>query len=84
MRNYYGCYDHRKNKLIVCINRNETVEEMVKTVIHEYTHYLQPIRKYYSKVAKITGYFENPYEIEATKNEKTLYKKCWKDIRRGL
>lgn len=84
MRNYYGCYDHRKHKLIVCINTNESVAELVKTVIHEYTHSLQPIRKYYSKVAKITGYWNNPYEIEAVKNEEQLFKKCWRDIRKGL
>lgn len=84
MRNYYGYYDHRKNSLIVCIDKNETVEELVKTVIHEYTHYLQPIRKYYFKVAKITGYWENPYEIEAQRNEEKLFKKCWKEVRKSL
>jgi Zn-dependent peptidase ImmA (M78 family) len=84
MRDYCGYYDHRKNKLIVCLNANETIEELVKTVIHEYTHYLQPIRRYYSKVGKITGYWNNPYEVEARKNEDELFKKCWKEIRRGL
>ena len=75
-----GMFNPKKNKLIVFHNNNDTVMEMVQTTIHEYTHYLQPIDKYYQYFNKMAGYSNNPFEIEAFTNEKKYYKKCWKSI----
>ena len=79
-----GMFDPKVNKVIVFHNNNDTVMEMVQTTIHEYTHYLQPIRKYYNYFNKMAGYFKNPFEVEAFNNEKKYYKECWKSIKGSL
>jgi hypothetical protein len=79
-----GMFNPKFNKLIVFHNNNDTVMEMVQTTIHEYTHYLQPIAKYYNYFNKMAGYFNNPFEVEAFNNEKKYYKECWKSIKGSL
>jgi hypothetical protein len=81
---YYGAYLHRKNTIIIFKEKHKTIEEFVRTIIHEYTHYLQPIRKYYHLVEKITGYGDNPFEAEAYRNEELFYKNCWLQVKRSL
>lgn len=76
-----GQFDCKSNKLTIYHNNNQTVKDLVQTTIHEYTHYLQPISTYYHKYYRIYGYYDNPFEIEAFKNEKKYYKKCWKSIK---
>lgn len=81
---FYGAYDHRKNTIIICKQKHKDIQEFVRTIIHEYTHYLQPIRKYYHLVEKLTGYDNNPYEQEAYRNEELLYKYCWNTVKKSL
>jgi hypothetical protein len=76
-----GQFECKTNTLTIYHNNNETVKDLVQTTIHEYTHYLQPISTYYRKYYKIYDYYSNPFEIEAFKNEKKYYKKCWKSIK---
>ena len=57
-----------------------TYADIIKTVIHEYTHYLQMPKltdnsKYY-KLDEKYGYHDNPYEIEARDAEEKYYKAC--------
>ena len=79
-----GMFNPKFNKLIVFHNNNDTVMEMVQTTIHEYTHYLQPIAKYYNFFNKNYGYKDNPFEVQAFNNEKIYYKECWKSIKGSL
>lgn len=77
-----GMYDHEKNKLMVFRNHNNTIKDIVKVVIHEYTHYLQDLTDYYQTLLKV-GYYKHPQEIEAHYMEK-FYSICWKDIKDDL
>jgi hypothetical protein len=77
---YMGRFFTLKNKLVVYHNNNDNVKELIKTTIHEYTHYLQPLRKYYYGYTLKYGYNKNPFEVEARKNEKKYFKKCFKSI----
>ena len=47
----------------------ESVEDVLRSLIHEYTHYLQNITPLKRKMDSIDGYDESPYEQEAHKNE---------------
>jgi hypothetical protein len=80
---YMGCYDCVENKLNVYTEHNKYVRDIIKTVIHEYTHYMQPIRSRYYMLDKQYGYKNNPFEVVARTNEK-LYKNCWRNIKGNL
>lgn len=77
-----GMYDPSTN--IIYINPIECgdVKEVIKTVIHEYTHYLQDIRSY-GRLLREVGYDKHPMEKEARDNEK-LYTHCWKNIKNKI
>lgn len=78
----YGQYDPRKNKIEIHYNVCGTVQMIIQTIIHEYTHYTQNLTKYdilYSQY----GYDNHPQEVEARKNEK-LYSPCWKQIKNKI
>ncbi len=55
---------------------------MIQTIIHEYTHYTQDLKKY-DVLYKQFGYDSHPQEVEAVKNEK-LYSPCWKQIKKKI
>lgn len=76
---YYGCYDCYENKLSIYPEHNPHIKELIKTTIHEYTHYIQPVRSLYYKYDTQYGYKNNPFEKEARTNE-LLYRACWKSI----
>ena len=74
-----GFYDFENN--IICVNRNNIIDvkQVVRVVIHEYTHFLQNLRYYSNTLARV-GYDNHPLEIEARRSE-SLYSQCWKDIK---
>lgn len=78
----YGQYNHVENKIEIHHNVCGDVKMVIKTIIHEYSHYLQNMKTYY-KLYKSVGYDDHPYEIEANKNE-ILYSPCWKSIKKNL
>lgn len=78
----YGMYDPTTNVLVIHRNMCRDVRDVVRTTIHEYTHFLQDLRGY-SKVLREVGYRRHPQEIEARGNEK-LYSSCWKNIKHSL
>jgi hypothetical protein len=75
-----GVFNHKTNELIIYKQHNNTVKDLIQTTIHEYTHYLQPIAKYYMQYAKKYDYRFHPMEIEARMNETAYYKKAWKFV----
>lgn len=83
-RDTYGEYDVENNLININLERNVYVRCLIKTIIHEYTHYLQPVRTKYWKLAKKHGYYDNPLEVEARFNENTKYKDCFKDLKKIL
>ena len=78
----YGMYDPVKNTIYVFRNHAPTVKMVVKSVLHEYTHFLQNLRWYTHNLYKL-GYHKHPQEREARIME-TAYSVCWKDIKKKL
>ena len=78
----YGCYDFNKRTIYVFRNYAPTVKMVVRSVLHEYTHYLQNLR-WYNNVLQKVGYDKHPQEVEARVVE-TMYSICWNDIKNKL
>lgn len=76
----YGHYILEKNKIIIYIKVCKTIKDIVSSVIHEYTHYLQPNYKHLLYLKNYT-YKKNPFEIEAKKNEILYTDICLKEIK---
>lgn len=78
----YGQYDVTNNMIQIHYNVCGDVKLLIQTIIHEYTHYLQNLKKY-DVLYKQYGYDRHPQEVEARKNE-VLYSPCWKQIKNKL
>ena len=79
----YGNYCFYRNKMTIHEHACETLYDVVSTVIHEYTHYLQS-RTLYKKYQDKYYYSRNPYEREAKRNEEKYTKECMKYIKSFL
>lgn len=79
----YGNYCFYRNKMTIHESACETLYDIVSTVIHEYTHYLQS-RTMYKKYQDQYYYSRNPYEREAKRNEEKYTKECMKYIKSFL
>ena len=79
----YGNYCFYRNKMTIHEPACNTLYDIVSTVIHEYTHYLQS-RSLYKYYQDIYYYSHNPYEREAKRNEEKYTKICIKEIRKRL
>jgi Zn-dependent peptidase ImmA (M78 family) len=81
-----GDYSSKSRLIRIYVNNHQTIEELVDTCIHEYTHYLQLAKETqqleYTKYNKTKGYFNNPYEIDARKKAKFYTPKCIKDFKK--
>ena len=78
----YGCYDPKKRTISVFRNYAPDVKMVVRSVLHEYTHYLQNLRWYNHTLSKV-GYTNHPQEKEARVVE-TMYSICWNDIKNKI
>ena len=76
-----GEFIESQNKIVIYYNRNKTVRNLVMTTIHEYIHYLQPIRKNYSRMLKEYGYESHPMEIEARNAEQKYVDQAWSYVK---
>lgn len=76
----FGNYCFWRNRITIYLNHCETLEDVISTVIHEYTHYLQS-RTIYMDYQENYYYSTNPYEREAKRNEEKYTKTCLKDIK---
>lgn len=77
----YGSYCFYQNKITIYGINCATIYDVVSTVIHEYTHYLQS-RTRYKNYEENYYYSTNPYEREAKRNEEKYTKTCIKDIKK--
>lgn len=71
----YGNYCFYRNKITIHTSTCKNIHDIVSTVIHEYTHYLQS-RNLYKYYEQNYYYSTNPYEREARRNEKKYTKDC--------
>lgn len=64
---YFGEYDEILNIITLNPKKHDTLKDWVKTVIHEYTHFKQPINEKYEQYFDEYGrnYDNHPYEITA-------------------
>ena len=79
----FGNYCFYRNEIIIYLPNNNTIHDIISTVIHEYTHYLQVRRKY--REYEITRYYsQNPLERQAKRNEERYTNICLKEIKKLL
>ena len=78
----YGMYSPENNTLYVFRNHAPTVKMVIKSVLHEYTHFMQNLRWYGHTLAKV-GYNKHPQELQARGME-FFYDKCWEEIKDKL
>lgn len=79
----YGNYCFYRNKITLHEPTCQNIKDVVSTIIHEYTHYLQSRNKY-REYDKKYYYSTNPYEREARRNEEKYTTMCIKEIRKYL
>ena len=78
-----GSYYSDENRLVIYHYNCESIEEVVSTVIHEYTHYLQSMKKYW-EYFKTHYYSTHPYERQAKRNELKYTETCIKQIKKSI
>jgi len=61
-------YDDETNVIYIYYPNMKTEEDVIRSIIHEYTHYKQD-HKLFKQYRDMYSYNENPIEIEAHKNE---------------
>jgi len=61
-------YDENTNVIYIYYPNMVNEEDVIRSIIHEYTHYKQD-HSLFSKYKAMYGYDEDPTEIEAKKNE---------------
>ena len=61
-------YDDETNIIYIYYPNMKTEEDVIRSIIHEYTHYRQD-HKLFKQYRQMYSYDENPIEIEAHKNE---------------
>ena len=77
---YAGYYDPWKNEIHVFKQKHRTFMGFIGTVIHEYTHYHQSIKRQYFKLNKIYSYKNHPLEREANRTERKYKWMCYYEI----
>ena len=77
-----GEYDPQDHAIFIYYNNIGNVKELLQTIIHEWTHSLQPLTSKWKEYNDI-AYSRNPYEREAYASEK-LYSELWKGIKHKL
>lgn len=73
------CGYYSDNEIHIAYDKVGTVESLIRTVIHEWTHYVQPAR--FLRYKEGVPYHAQPCEIQAFEQEELLYRACWTSIR---
>ena len=79
----FGNYCFYRNKITIHLGECKTMLDLISTIIHEYTHYLQS-RNQYKSYERTHCYYTNPCEREARKNEEKYTKLCIREIKKYL
>ena len=74
-----GEYRYWDNEIIIYYNNCGSVRNLIRTILHEWQHQLQPMSKYEGMLDKV-GYEEHPFEKEAEAAE-LKYKEVWNIIK---
>lgn len=79
----YGYYLHQKNTINVYIPKQENLLLYIDTLIHEFWHYKQNVKKMYDKYVYKYGYNydeKHPLEKTAYKKARQLRQKCYDEL----
>jgi hypothetical protein len=74
-------YDDDDNLIIVYYKKIRKTTDLIKSIIHEYQHYLQS-PSWYSIYDRKYGYYNNPYEKRAEEIAERDFKTCYKKIKK--
>ncbi len=74
-----GEYDPQEHEIFVYWDNIDNVKELLQTMIHEWTHSLQPLTSKWSEYTA-EAYSRNRFEKEAYDNEKR-YVEMWADLK---
>ena len=77
-----GQYDPQEHGIFIYYKNIDNVKELLQTIIHEWTHSLQPLTSKWKEYNE-TAYSRNPFERAAYSSEK-LYSQMWADIKHKL
>ena len=78
-----GAYYFDENRIIIYHINCKTINDVISTIIHEYTHYLQSNKKYWDYFK--THYYSNhPYERQANRNEEKYFLVCLSEIEKSF
>lgn len=77
-----GEYDPQEHTIFIYYKNISTVKELLQTIIHEWTHSIQPLASKWKEYNEVV-YSRNPYEREAYKSEE-LYSDMWASIKQKL
>jgi Zn-dependent peptidase ImmA (M78 family) len=77
---HIGYYDDIDGTIFVNKDKVKSVEELVKTIIHEYCHYKRHKMEDYQVLSKYLSDDKNPMEIEAIRIEERDYSRCIREI----
>lgn len=81
---YFGMYYPHINTIHLFHDEMNTLGDFTSTLIHEYTHYLQPIITKYNKLLSVHGYDNHPHEVESYQNEKQHNRKLLNYLRKNI
>jgi hypothetical protein len=86
IRKKYGEYINKE--ITIYLSTCKTKSKIVRTIIHEYTHFLQMPKakdiKVYYKLLETFEYDKHPFELQARMYEKEYYNKCISDLEKML
>ena len=77
-----GEYDPQEHEITVYWDNIENIKELIQTIIHEWTHSLQPLTSRW-KEYNAEAYSRNRFEKEAYESEKR-YVEVWAHIKQKL
>jgi hypothetical protein len=81
----FGDYTSNTRLIRIFINNHSSVVELINTIIHEYTHYLQmPTQQdqnEYNRYLKQKGYYDNPFEVNARETANKYTPICLKEMK---
>lgn len=75
---YLASYNEVDHRLRIDIKSHSGLIDLIATIIHEYTHYKQNVKKNYNRMLEKHGYFRHPYEKSANKKARKYKITCLK------
>lgn len=83
---FVGEYDNNKKTIYVCYYQIRSMFDLIKTIIHEYTHYIQLYNteedRKYTRLIKKYYYWNHPFEVKARKNEEKYMRHIYYRIKK--